>query len=33
MYKRFATDGMDSTKTFFTVGFYEGVDEVFVRCY
>lgn len=33
LYKKFATDGMDSTKTVFTVGFYEGVNEVFVRCY
>jgi len=32
-YNKFATDGMDSTKTVFTVGFYEGVNEVFVRCY
>lgn len=33
LYNKFATDGMDSTKTVFTVGFYEGVHEVFVRCY
>ncbi|WP_349671885.1 hypothetical protein [Lacrimispora sp.] len=32
-YKKFATDGMDSTKTVFMVGYYEGVNEVFVRCY
>ncbi|NNJ31765.1 hypothetical protein [Lacrimispora defluvii] len=32
-YKKFATDGMDSTKTVFMVGYYEGVHEVFVRCY
>lgn len=33
LYNKFATDGMDSAKTVFTVGFYEGVNEVFVRCY
>jgi hypothetical protein len=33
MYKKFATDGMDSGKTVFTVGVYEGVKEVFVRGY
>ena len=33
LYNKFATDGMESTKTVFTVGFYEGVNEVFVRCY
>lgn len=33
LYNKFATDGMDNTKTVFTVGFYEGVNEVFVRCY
>ncbi len=33
LYTKFATDGMDSAKTVFTVGFYEGVNEVFVRCY
>ena len=30
-YKKFATKGMDNQKTIFTVGFYEGVNEVFVR--
>ena len=30
-YKKFATEGMDNQKTVFTVGFYEGVNEVFVR--
>lgn len=33
LYNKFVTDGMDSAKTVFTVGFYEGVNEVFVRCY
>jgi hypothetical protein len=33
LYKKFAIDGMDSAKTVFTVGFYEGVNEFFVRCY
>lgn len=33
LYNKFATDGMDSAKTVFTVGVYEGVNEVFVRCY
>ena len=33
LYNKFATDGMDSAKTVFTVGFYEGVNEVFVKCY
>ncbi len=30
-YKKFATDGMNNEKTVFTVGFYEGINEVFVR--
>lgn len=30
-YKKFATEGMAFEKTVFTVGFYEGVNEVFVR--
>ncbi len=30
-YKKFATEGMNTEKTVFTVGFYEGINEVFVR--
>ncbi len=30
-YKKFATDGMNNEKTVFTVGYYEGINEVFVR--
>lgn len=33
LYNKYATDGMDNAKTVFTVGFYEGVNEFFVRCY
>ena len=29
--KKFATDGMGHEKTVFSVGFYEGINEVFVR--
>lgn len=30
-YKKFATEGMALEKTVFTVGFYEGINEVFVK--
>ncbi len=30
-YKKFSTEGMNNEKTVFTVGFYEGINEVFVR--
>lgn len=30
-YKKFATEGMNLEKTVFTVGFYEGINEVFIK--
>ena len=33
LYNKFATDGMDGAKTVFTVGFQDGVNEIFVKCY
>lgn len=30
-YKKFATEGMILEKTVFTVGFYEGINEVFIK--